>query len=67
MCERTAECYRTNENITFGWAATIAGLFTWEVPELLRAYGVEPEFTTNMEMTAEAMDEEIAATAADKS
>ncbi len=41
MCERTAECYRTNENITFGWAATIAGLFTWEVPELLRAYGVE--------------------------
>ena len=39
-----AECYRTNENVTFGWAATIAGVLTLEVPDLLRAYGVEPEF-----------------------
>lgn len=56
-----AECYRTNENVTFGWAATIAGVFTWEVPELLRAYGVEPEFATDMEMTVEEMDKEITA------
>lgn len=58
-----AECYRANENVTFGWAATIAGVFTWEVPDLLRAHGVEPEFTTNMRVTAEDMDQEIAALA----
>jgi len=40
-----AECYRTNENVTFGWAATIAGVLSFEVPDLLRAHGVEPEFT----------------------
>ncbi|RLC60686.1 MAG: hypothetical protein DRI80_10460 [Chloroflexota bacterium] len=39
-----AECYRTNENVTFGWAATIAGVLSFEVPDLLRAHGVEPEF-----------------------
>lgn len=39
-----AECYRTNENVTFGWVATIAGVLTFEVPDLLRAHGVEPEF-----------------------
>lgn len=39
-----AECYRTNENVTFGWVATIAGVLTLEVPDLLRAHGVEPEF-----------------------
>ncbi len=58
-----AECYRSNENITFGWAATIADVFTWEVPDLLRAHGVEPEFTTTMEVTAEEMEQEITALA----
>ena len=52
-----AECYRTNENVTFGWVAAIAGVLTFEAPDLLRAYGVEPEFTS---MTAEEMEEEIA-------
>lgn len=56
-----AECYRTNENITFGWVATIASVFTWEVPDLLRAHGVEPEFTADMSITAKEVDEEIAA------
>lgn len=28
--------------------------------DLLRAHGVEPEFTTDMSMTTEEMDEEIA-------
>ena len=56
-----AECYRTNENVTFGWVAAIAGVLSFEAPDLLRAYGVEPEFTTDMRMTAEEMDEEIAA------
>jgi len=56
-----AECYRTNENVTFGWAATIAGVFTWEAPELLRAHGVEPELTTDMVVTSEEMDQEITA------
>lgn len=58
-----AECYRTNENVTFGWAATIAGVLTLEAPDLLRSQGVEPEFTTNMGMTVEEIDEEIAALA----
>ena len=39
-----AKCYRTNENITFGWTAAIAGVLSFEVPDLLRAHGVEPEF-----------------------
>ena len=55
-----AECYRTNENVTFGWAESIAGVLTFEVPDLLRAHGVEPEFA---DMTAEEMDEEISALA----
>lgn len=53
-----AECYRTNESVTFGWVAEIAGILTFEVPDLLRAQGVEPEFTSE---TSEEMDEEIAA------
>jgi hypothetical protein len=51
-----AECYRTNENITFGWAATIAGVFTWEVPELLRAYGVEVD---EISLSPEEMTEQV--------
>jgi hypothetical protein len=39
-----AECYHTNENITFGWVAAIARVLTLEVPNLLRAHGVQPEF-----------------------
>ena len=52
-----AECYRTNDNVTFGWAATIAGIFTWEVPDLLRAFGVEPDETP---LTTEEMSEQVA-------
>ena len=53
-----AECYRTNENVTFSWVAVIADTFTWEAPALLRAHGIEPDYTP---MTAEEMDEEWAA------
>jgi len=53
-----AECYRSNEDVTFGWVAEIAGILTFEVPDLLRAHGVEPEFASQ---TSDEMDEEIAA------
>ncbi len=52
-----AECYRTNENITFGWVAAIARVFTWEAPDLLQIFGVEPDETP---LTAEEMDEQVA-------
>jgi hypothetical protein len=52
-----AECYRTNENITIGWVATIARVFTWEVPDLLQVFDIEPDETP---MTAEEMDEQVA-------
>jgi len=39
-----AECYRANKNVTFGWVAAIAGVLALEVPDLLHAHGVEPEF-----------------------
>jgi len=45
LCHTVAvECYRTNENVTFGWVASIAGVLTLKVPDLLRAHGVKPEF-----------------------
>jgi hypothetical protein len=52
-----AECYRTNENITFGWVATIARVFTWEAPDLLQVFGVELDETP---LTAEEMNEQVA-------
>ncbi|MEE8390029.1 MAG: hypothetical protein V3S14_04435 [Anaerolineae bacterium] len=52
-----AECYRTNENVTFGWVATIAGVLTFEAPDLLRVFGVEPD---EKPLTAEEMNEQVA-------
>jgi hypothetical protein len=52
-----AECYRTNENVTFGWVATVAGIFTWEVPDLLQVFDVEPD---ERSLTAEEMSEQVA-------
>ena len=52
-----AECYRTNGNITFGWVAAIAGILTFEVPDLLRAYGVEPDESP---LSPEEMSEQVA-------
>ena len=52
-----AECYRSSENVTFGWVASIAGVLTFEVPDLLRAFGVHPDETP---LTAEEMDEQVA-------
>lgn len=41
----------------YGWVAEVAGIFTWEAPDLLRAHGVEPDETP---MTAEEMDRRCA-------
>jgi hypothetical protein len=40
-----------------GWVAAIAGVFTWEVPDLLRVFGVEADETP---LTADEMVEQVA-------
>ncbi len=50
------ECYRTNENVTLGWVATIADILTLDAPDLLRAHGVEPETMVSVGLTADEMD-----------
>jgi predicted HTH domain antitoxin len=39
-----AEVYRTNSEVTLARAAEIAGVFGWEIADILRDHGVEPEY-----------------------
>jgi predicted HTH domain antitoxin len=38
------EVYRTNSEVTLARAAEIAGVFSWEIADILRDHGVEPEY-----------------------
>ncbi len=37
------EVYRLNDQLTLARAADIAGVFTWEMADVLREHGIEPE------------------------
>lgn len=52
-----AEVYRLNDKVTLARAAEIAGVFTWEMADVLREYGVEPEYA---EVTVGEMERQIA-------
>jgi len=52
-----AKVYQTNKEVTLGRAAEIAGVFGWEIANVLRAYGVEPEYC---QATREEVEKEIA-------
>jgi predicted HTH domain antitoxin len=39
-----AEVYRTNSEVTLARAAEIAGVFSWEIADILCDHGVEPEY-----------------------
>lgn len=38
------EIYRTNSEVTLARAAEIAGVFSWEIADVLRDHGVDPEY-----------------------
>lgn len=39
-----AEVYCTNSEVTLAQAAEIAGVFSWEIADVLREHRVEPEY-----------------------
>lgn len=52
-----AEVYRTNSEVTLARAAEIAGVFSWEITDVLRDHGVEPE---HCQATKEEIEQEMA-------
>jgi len=52
-----AEVYRTNSEVTLARAAEIAGVFSWEIADVLRDHGVEPEYC---QATKEEIEQEMA-------
>lgn len=52
-----AEVYRMNSEVTLARAAEIAGVFSWEIADVLREHGVEPEYCL---ATEEEIEQEIA-------
>lgn len=52
-----AEVYRTNNEVTLARAAEIAGVFSWEIADVLRDYGVDPEYC---QATKEEIEHEMA-------
>lgn len=52
-----AEVYRTNSEVTLARAAEIAGVFSWEIADVLRDHGVEPKYC---QATKEEIEQEMA-------
>jgi len=51
-----AKVYQTNKEVTLARAAEIAGVFSWEIADVLRDYGVEPEYC---QATKEEIEQEM--------
>jgi len=52
-----AEVYRTNSEVTLARAAEIAGVFSWEIADIMREHRVEPEYC---QTTKEETEQEMA-------